>query len=78
MAVDRSQQELVLYKKDGTVVATGAVGTKAVTLTGLAPGTHVNAGDYQVAFSDGANTSAKVDVPAFDVLENIGNEQTGS
>lgn len=78
MAVDRSQQELILYKKDGTVVATGAVGTKAVTLMNLDAGTHVNAGDYQVAFSDGINISAKVDVPAFDVPENTGNEQTGS
>lgn len=77
MAVDRSQQELLLYKKDGTLVATGARGTKLVTLTGLNPGTQVAAGDYQVAFSDGTSVSAKVDVPAFTVSED-GSSQSGS
>lgn len=63
---DRSNQSLVAYK-DGKPVAQGDTGTCQVAITGLAPGTKVAAGDYQVAFTDGTNTSDKVDVPAFNV-----------
>ena len=67
-AIDHSQQSLVLYKKDGTKVATGTKGQSVVTLTGLSQGTVVNAGDYQVSYiTDGGSESGKVDVPAFTV-----------
>lgn len=65
---DRSKQSLVAYDKAGTKVAEGEVGTKQVAITGLEPGTEVAKGDYKVAFTDGTNTSDKVDVPAFTVL----------
>lgn len=67
MAEERKNQKLVVYKKDGTKVSEGTVGSGAVSLTGLASGTVVAAGDYQVSFSDGTNESDKVDVPAFTV-----------
>ena len=69
MAVtDRSQQSLVLYKKDGTKVATETKGQSLVNLTGLNQGTIVSAGDYQVSYiTDGGSESGKVDVPAFTV-----------
>lgn len=66
MAEDRSNQSLVVYK-DGNPVENGDVGAKQVAITGLTPGTQVAAGDYQVAYTDGTNTSDKVDVPAFNV-----------
>lgn len=66
MAVDRSNQSLVVYK-GADKVATGVMGTKSVTITGLAAGTIVSAGEYQVCFTDGTTESAKVDVPAFTV-----------
>lgn len=65
---DRSKQSLVVYDKSGTKVATGDVGTKQVELTGLVGGKQVATGDYQLAYTDGTNTSDKVDVPAFTVL----------
>ncbi|KAF0510683.1 hypothetical protein GBP26_01395 [Pediococcus acidilactici] len=37
-------------------------------MTGLEGGKQVAKGDYQLAYADGANTSDKVDVPAFTVL----------
>lgn len=77
-AVDRSQQKLVLFKKDGTKLAEGALGTSSVSLATLPVGTVAAAGDYQVAFTDAddTNTSAKVDIPAFTIKD--GNEQQGS
>lgn len=66
MAVDRSKQSLVAYK-GADKVATGEMGTKSVTITGLAAGTIVPAGEYQVCFTDGTKESAKVNVPAFTV-----------
>lgn len=65
---DRSKQSLVVYDKSGAKVATGDVGTKQVELTGLEGSKQVAAGDYQLAYTDGKNTSDKVDVPAFIVL----------
>ena len=65
---DRSKQSLVIYNKSGAKVATGGVGTKQVEITGLEGGKEVAKGDYQLAYTDGANTSDKVDVPAFTVL----------
>lgn len=65
---DRSKQSLVVYDKSGAKVATGGVGTKQVEITGLEGGKEVAKGDYQLAYTDGTNTSDKVDVPAFTVL----------
>lgn len=65
---DRSKQSLVVYDKSGAKVATGDVGTKQVEITGLEGGKEVAKGDYQLAYTDGTNTSDKVDVPAFTVL----------
>lgn len=65
---DRTQQHLVIYKA-GTKMFEGKVGEKTVAITGLASGTSVASGDYQVAWSDGINTSDKVDVPGFKVLD---------
>ena len=66
--IDRSQQTLVLYKKDGTKVATGTKEQSVVTLTGLNQGTVVSTGEYQVSYiTDGGNESSKVDVPAFTI-----------
>lgn len=67
MAEDRSKQSLVIFKKDGTKVITGDVGAKGATLSGLAAGTKVSAGDYQLAYTDGTQISDKVDAPAFTV-----------
>lgn len=65
---DRSKQSLVVYDKSGVKVATGDIGTKQVEITGLEGGKEVAKGDYQLAYTDGTNTSDKVDVPAFTVL----------
>ncbi|MDB8867676.1 Ig-like domain-containing protein [Pediococcus acidilactici] len=65
---DRTQQHLVIYKA-GTKMFEGKVSEKTVAITGLASGTSVATGDYQVAWSDGINTSDKVDVPGFKVLD---------
>lgn len=67
MAEDRSKQSLVLFKKDGTKISTGELGAKGVTLTGIAAGTKVATGDYQLAYTDGKNTSDKVDITTFTV-----------
>ena len=67
MAVDRSKQSLVIYKKDGTKVVTGDVGTKSANITGLVGGTSVAAGEYQSTYTDGTTESDKADVPAFTV-----------
>lgn len=68
-SVDRSQQSLVLYRRDGTKVSTGDKGASLVATIGLEPGAVVGAGDYQVAYVDDAgNESGKVDVPAFTVV----------
>lgn len=66
MAVDRANESLVIYK-GADKIATGEVGAKSVAITGLAAGTVVAAGVYQVCFTDGVTESAKVDVPAFTV-----------
>ncbi|WP_353894905.1 hypothetical protein [Pediococcus pentosaceus] len=75
---DRSKQSLVVYDKSGVKVATGGVGTKQVEITGLEGGKQVAAGDYQLAYTDGTNTSDKVDVPAFTVLTGTVTEPTAS
>lgn len=67
-AENRSNQTLKIYNKAGKLIVTGELGKGTATITGLAAGTKVAAGDYQAAFSDGTNESDKVDVPAFEVL----------
>ena len=44
-------------------------GTASVTIDGLEAGTEYTAGTYQVAFSNEAGESAKVDAPAFTTKE---------
>lgn len=44
-------------------------GTASVTIDGLEAGTEYQTGTYQVAFSNEAGESAKVDVPAFTTKE---------
>lgn len=65
---DRTNQFLVVYNKSGTKITQGEVGTKQATITGLNSGTKVAKGDYQVAYSDGASESDKVDIPSFTTL----------
>lgn len=67
-AEDRSNQSLLIYDKTGKLIVTGEKGKGIATITGLAAGTKVAAGDYKASFSDGTNESDKVDVPAFNVL----------
>ncbi|TEA96267.1 hypothetical protein DM37_03090 [Lactiplantibacillus plantarum] len=58
---------LNVYKKGNeTAIATGYA--TSVAITGLAVGTIVATGDYQVAYVDGSQASDKVDVPGFTVL----------
>lgn len=64
---DRTNQNLVIYTKDGTKTVEGEKGVTSVNITGLAAGKVVAAGDYQIVWSDGTNESSKVDVPAFTV-----------
>lgn len=59
---------LKVFKKSGEEVGqTEVSGTGATTveITGLTAGTDYALGDFQVAFTDGAKESKKVDVPAF-------------
>ncbi|MFL2063958.1 hypothetical protein ACEN4E_10495 [Latilactobacillus sakei] len=67
-AVDRSNQTLKIYNKTGKLIVAGEKGKGTATITGLAAGTKVEAGDYKASFSDGTNESDKVDVPVFNVL----------
>lgn len=67
-AEDRSNQSLLIYDKTGKLIITGEKGKGTATITGLAAGTKVAAGDYKASFSDGTTESDKVDVPAFNVL----------
>ncbi|MGA3513271.1 hypothetical protein ACE5SX_17045 [Lactiplantibacillus plantarum] len=58
---------LKAYQKGNeTAIATGDA--TSVAITGLAAGTVVATGDYQVAYVDGSQTSDKLDVPGFTVL----------
>ena len=47
----------------------GEDGTASVTIDGLDAGTEYTEGTYQVAFSNDAGESAKVDVPTFTTKE---------
>ncbi|MBS0953056.1 hypothetical protein ABC426_17450 [Lactiplantibacillus plantarum] len=56
----------VYQKGNDKEIATGDA--TSVAITGLAAGTVVADGDYQVAYVDGDQSSDKVDVPGFTVL----------
>ncbi|AST83383.1 hypothetical protein [Latilactobacillus sakei] len=71
-AENRSNQTLKIYNKTGKLIVTGEKGKGTATITGLAAGEKVAAGDYKASFSDGTNESDKVDVPAFNVLPTEG------
>lgn len=60
--------KLVIFKKGETTPAFTGADEKSATITGLAAGTAVAAGDYQGALTDGTSYSDKVDVPDFTVL----------
>lgn len=68
--MDRTNQKLVI-SKDGKMVAESAIGTPSVTITGVEAGSKVASGDYKAAFSDGIKTSELVDVPAFEVEQQL-------
>lgn len=51
-------------------------GTASVTIDGLEAATEYAAGTYQVAFSNAAGESAKVDVPLFTTKESVPAEPT--
>lgn len=55
---------LQVYDKVGKLVAESNAGTTSVDVA-LPNGTSYAKGDFQVAFTDGVNTSPLVDVPAF-------------
>lgn len=55
---------LQVYNKLGELLAESNAGANQVDVK-LQAGTHFNAGDLKVAFTDGVNTSPLVDVPAF-------------
>lgn len=50
--IDRSNQYLKVFKKDGTFVAAGEKGTKVVEAHKMAPNTVVADGDYKLAFDE--------------------------
>lgn len=60
--------KLVIFKKGEDKPTFTGADDKSATITGLAAGTAVAAGDYQGALTDGTSYSDKVDVPAFTVL----------
>ncbi|GAB5055872.1 hypothetical protein COSHB9_02590 [Companilactobacillus alimentarius] len=68
--VDRSKDIEVIYDKAGNKVGESEVGTSSYTVTGLAAGTVVADGDYQVAFKDSVTglESEKVDAKGWTVL----------
>src|SRR5690625_1813845 len=53
-----------IYKGDSVVVE----GDSPLTITGIAPNTDVEKGEYQVVRFDGDNESDRVDIPAFKTL----------
>lgn len=67
---DRSKDIVVIYDKSGNKIVEGEVGTGTATITGLAAGTVVADGDYQVAFKDSVTgkESSKVDIQGWTVL----------
>lgn len=66
---DRTNEHLVIYGKDGRVLATGENGVKQIDITGLTPNTDYPEGSYTVAWvKENGDTSDKINVPDFKTL----------
>lgn len=66
---DRTNEHLVIYGKDGQVLATGEKGVKQIDITGLTPNTDYPEGSYTVAWvKENGDTSDKINVPDFKTL----------
>jgi len=67
---DRSKDIEVVYDKTGNKIGESEIGVASVAVTGLAAGTVVADGDYQVAFKDSVTglESEKVDAKGLTVL----------
>ncbi len=66
---DRTNEHLVIYNKNGQVIATGQPGVKEIELDNLTPVTDYAEGTYQIAWvKDNGDTSEKVSVPDFRTL----------
>lgn len=55
-------------KNANTPLFTGVKGSGSVDITGLKPGTVVAQGDYEIAFTDGTNTSGRYPLEGWTVL----------
>lgn len=66
---DRTNEHLVIYDKDNSVIATGEKGAKQVDITNLVPNTDYPEGSYTVAWvKENGDTSDKINVPDFKTL----------
>ena len=63
--IDRSNQYLKVFKKDGTFVAAGEKGTGVVEAHKMAPNTVVADGDYKLAFDENADKEASANISDF-------------
>ena len=68
--IDRSKDIEVVYDKAGNKIGESEVGTASFAVTGLAAGTVVADGDYQITFKDSVTglESEKVDAKGWTVL----------
>lgn len=66
---DRTNEHLVIYDKNGQVIATGQPGVKEIELDNLTPVTDYAEGTYQIAWvKDNGDTSEKINVHDFKTL----------
>lgn len=66
---DRTNEHLVIYDKNGRVLATGEKGAKQIDITNLTPNTDYPEGSYTVAWvKENGDTSDKISVPDFKTL----------
>ena len=66
---DRTNEHLVIYNKDNSVIATGEKGAKQVDITNLVPNTDYPEGSYTVAWvKENGDISDKISVPDFKTL----------
>ncbi|GAW63385.1 hypothetical protein FC65_GL001623 [Ligilactobacillus acidipiscis DSM 15836] len=63
--IDRSNQYLKVFKKDGTFVGAGAKGAGATEVHGLEPNTIVADGDYKLAFDENADKESSTNISDF-------------
>ncbi|MBN7275103.1 hypothetical protein GNF18_08130 [Ligilactobacillus pobuzihii] len=63
--IDRSNQYLKVFKKDGTFVSAGAKGTGTAEVHGLSPNTVVADGDYKLAFDENADKESSTNISDF-------------